>query len=143
VIGIGGIIGRLAMGAISDKIGRGMTLSICLALVGASILWLLVANKVWMFYLFSVVFGFFYGGATPSLPALCGELFGLKSLGLIYGTLLLVCTISAAISAPLAGHMFDITGSYQLAFLIGGLAALLGAVIAFLFLKAPKPGHLG
>jgi len=143
VIGVSGIIGRLAMGAISDRIGRRMALSICFALVGASILWLLVANKVWMFYLFGAGFGFFYGGATPSLPSLCGELFGLKSLGLIYGTLILFATIGAAISAPLAGHIFDITNSYQVAFLSGGLAILLSAAITFLFLKPPKPGPLG
>lgn len=142
VIGIGSIIGRLAMGTISDKIGRRMVLSICLALVGVSILWLLLANKVWMFYLFGVVFGFFYGGATPSLPTLCEELFGLKSLGLIYGTLLLFCTIGSAISAPLAGHLFDVTGSYQVAFLIEGVAALIAAAITFLVLKPPKPEHL-
>lgn len=143
VIGIGSIIGRLAMGAISDKIGRRMTLSICLALVAVSILWLLLANKIWMFYLFGVVFGFFYGGANSSLPSLCEELFGLKSLGLIYGTLVLFCTIGSAISAPLAGHLFDITGSYQLAFLIGGLAILIATAITFLFLKPPRLEYLG
>ena len=116
-----------------------MAISICLAMVGISIIWLLIADQVWMFYLFGAVFGFCYGGTIPSLSALCGEFFGLRSMGTIYGTLILFFTIGAAISAPLAGYMFDVTSSYHPAFLVGGLTSLLAAAIIFRFLKPPSP----
>lgn len=139
LIGIGGIAGRFTGGVVSDKIGRKMAISICLAMVGISILWLLIADEVWMFYLFGAVFGFCFGGTVPILPALCGEFFGLRSMGIIYGTLILFFTVGAAISGPLAGYMFDVTYSYRLAFIVGGLTSLLAAAITFFHLKPPRP----
>ncbi len=52
----------------------------------------------------------------------------LKSLGVISGTIFCISNIGAAIGPPAAGGIFDITGSYQLAFissLVAGLAASL------------------
>ncbi len=60
------------------------------------------------------------------------DLFGLRSHGAIIGVVAFSGTIGGAIGPVLAGRIFDITGSYQMAFLISAAIALLGAVLAVL-----------
>jgi len=113
-----GIFGRLVIGFISDKIGSLLALSICLSLGTLGIIWLLFANESWMFYLYAVVQGLSFASIVTLLPVLTAELFGVKSLGVIMGTLIFVGIIGEAIGPTLTGSIFDITGSYRLAFLI-------------------------
>ena len=131
------IIGRLIIGFISDRIGGRLILTICLILLTLSIIWLLFAEKTWMFYVFAVIFGLSYGGFTLLLPVVTAELFGLASLGIIIGGITFMTTLGDAVGAPVSGTIFDITGSYRLAFLtIIGICTV--AVILSVFLLRYK-----
>ena len=131
------IMGRLSIGFISDRVGGRLALSACFILMTLSLIWLLFAKEIWMFYLFAVVFGFAYGGIVPLFPVVPAELFGIKSLGIILGAIMFLGTIGGAIGAPLTGSIFDITGSYRLAFLIC-IAICTAAVILSLVLLRYK-----
>jgi len=111
------IVGRLVIGFISDRIGGRLILTICLILLTLSIIWLLFAENTWMFYVFAVMFGLSYGGFTLLLPVVTAELFGLASFGVIIGSITFMTTLGDAVGAPVSGTIFDITGSYRLAFL--------------------------
>ena len=112
------IFARLAIGFISDRLGGTLALSICVSLGTLTLICLLFAQEIWMFYLFAVLHGFSFGSIATLVPIVPAELFGLKSLGVIMGGIILLATIGEAIGAPLTGSIFDITGSYRLAFLI-------------------------
>ena len=111
------IIGRLIVGFISDKIGGRKALTVCLILMILSAVWLLSAEEIWMFYVFAVIFGFANGGFTTLFPVVTAELFGLASLGAIIGGFVIFATLGEALGAPVSGTIFDVTGSYRLAFL--------------------------
>jgi MFS family permease len=84
-IGLGSIIGRIAMGGLSDRIGIKNSLLIALGIMVLSFFWLLSSAVLWKLYLFSVFFGFAYG-AMIALETLAGaKMFGLLSLGSIAG----------------------------------------------------------
>ncbi len=119
------IIGRLVIGFLSDRIGGRIVLTVCLILITLALIWLLFAEESWMFYLYVVVQGLSFASIVTLLPVLTAELFGLKSLGVIMGTLIFVGIIGEAIGPTLTGSIFDITGSYRVAFLvcIGVIAA--------------------
>jgi len=122
------------MGSAGDRIGNKLAITTCFILMSAALLWLLVTKELWMFYLFAVVFGFAYGGWAALISLMVAELFGLSSLGVILGAVNFGLTIGEAIGPALAGRIFDITGSYQPAFLICvGLSII--AIILALFLK--------
>jgi MFS family permease len=129
VIGLSSIIGRLAMGAVSDRLGGRTTLAICLVMQVLAMFWLLVAADVWMFYLFAAVFGFSYGGCVPQLPIIVGELFKLRSIGSIVGWQMFGVAIGGAIGPLLGGFVFDVTDSYNNAFLVSGVATILALVL--------------
>lgn len=71
-----------------------------------------------MLYLFAVVFGFAYGGWVTLFSLMVVELFGLSSLGVILGAIIIGVTIGDAAGPTLTGYIFDTTGSYQPAFLM-------------------------
>jgi MFS family permease len=112
------IIGRNFVGYISDRVGSTLALTACLILATLGLVWLLFAREAWTFYIFAAFFGLAYGGMVPLLTIVAAELFRLESLGVILGGLLLVGLMGEVIGAPLAGIIFDITGSYRIAFLI-------------------------
>jgi len=136
VIGISSIIGRLVMGAVSDRLGGKRTLVICLVLQVLAMFWLLRATDIWMLYLFAAVFGFAYGGCVPQLPVIAGEIFELKAIGAIVGFQMLGVAIGGAIGPVLGGRIWDVTGNYQLAFMIGGICTIV-ALILLAFIRAP------
>jgi len=134
IIGGAGVTGRVMMGGAGDRVGNKPATTICLIMMLASLLWLLAAEELRMFYLFAVVFGFAYGGYQPLISLVVAELFGLSSLGVILGAVTFSITIGAAVGPALAGRIFDITGSYQSAFLVCAALSIV-AIILTLFIK--------
>jgi len=130
------VIGRLSTGFISDKVGGRLLLIACIFLATLALLWLLFAKETWMLYIFAIIFGIAYGGGVPLQTIIGAELFGPSSLGMILAVLMFCGTIGGALGAPLAGSIFDITGSYSLAFLICVIICALAVILSLILLKA-------
>ena len=130
---IGGlsIAGRFIMGFVSDRIGNKWTLAICYGFLCASLVWLLSADRLWMLFVFAIIYGFAHGGFFAVMSPLVAEFFGTASHGAIFGIMIFVSSIGGAIGPLLAGYVFDHTGSYHMVFLslplisIAGLGATL------------------
>jgi MFS family permease len=117
---IGGvsIVGRLSIGITIDRIGNTKSMIICFIVLIASFLWLLVAGKIWMLYVFAMLYGIAHGGIFTVLSPIVAELFGIGSHGVLFGIVAFSLTIGGAIGPVVAGHIFDIAQSYQPVFLI-------------------------
>ena len=133
------ILGNIILGAAADRIGTRPALIISSILRTAALFWLLIAEELWMFYLFAVVAGLFGAGAGVLIYPILAELFGLRSLGVIVASSQSAGIVGGAISSTLAGLIFDVTGSYQLGFLICAAFSGLGLVLAWL-LRPPSSG---
>ncbi|MCK4786272.1 MAG: MFS transporter [Desulfobacteraceae bacterium] len=129
-IGGGSMLGRLSTGIAIDRIGNKKSLIICFILLIASFLWLQVAEEIWMLYLFAVIYGVAHGAFFTVISPIVAELFGISSHGVLFGIVAFSGTVGGAIGPVLAGHIFDVTLSYQLVFLI-----LTGVSIASLLLS--------
>jgi len=81
-----------------------------------------------MLYVFGVIYGALSGVGILLAPIIA-EYFGYKALGAIVGAVVFANNLGSAISPTLAGKIFDITGSYQLAFLSCGIFGIVAAVI--------------
>lgn len=136
IIGGFSILGRISVGSASDRIGRKAAFIICALFMAGVVFWLAMVTELWMFYLSAAIFGFAYGGQVPLFPALSGELFGLRHMGIIFGVIMLAAGVGGTIGPLLAGYVFDNTGSYSIAFSIAGVGMLIAAALAFR-LKAP------
>ena len=85
-----------------------------------------------MLYLFAAVFGFAHGGVGASESPLVARLFGLSSHGLILGVASLGFTTGAAVGPFLTGYIFDVTGSYRVAFLACVAISIVGLILTTL-----------
>jgi len=133
------IMGRIMMGVVADRIGNRLTLVIGFGLVVIAFLWLLAAEELWALYLFAVLFG--VGGWTlaPVMSPMVAELFGIRSHGAIYGVTNFVSNIGGALGAILAGYIFDVMNSYNLAFLICAIIGVTGIILTILI----RPTSIG
>jgi predicted MFS family arabinose efflux permease len=137
---IGGlsIVGRVVLGNAADRIGNRQVFIIGFILMSASLLWLVPAKELWGLYLFAAVFGFAFGCAASESP-LVAELFGLSSHGLILGVINCIgFTFGAAAGPLIAGYIFDITNSYQLAFIVCAATGVVALILAVLLRPTGK-----
>jgi MFS family permease len=126
------IVGMNVMGNIADRFSNKIGLGISYAFMGGSLVWLIPSHTEWSLYLFSIAFGFAYGGMQVLFSPLVAELFGTRSHGVILATGALVGSIGAAIGPVVAGYIFDSLGSYTLAFILCAVLAFTGLVSTFL-----------
>lgn len=125
LIGGAAIVGRVLIGIASDRVGRKLTSVICALLQAGAMVWLIWAQDLWMLYLFALAYGFAFGGMSPVMAALIGDTFGLGRIGAIFGLLEIGFGVGAAIGPVMGGLIFDVSGSYSLAFLLGAVAMLI------------------
>jgi len=138
VIGFAGFAGRLAIGTISDRLGRVPTLGLCLFLQALSFLGFTISTGLGLLYCAAAVFGFSYGGVTALFPALIGDFFGRIAIGAIVGFMFALAGSPAAFGPLIAGYMYDATKSYDGAFV---LSAILNLAALLLVLALKKPRH--
>ena len=129
------VVGKLSMGFIADKLGARKSLSLCLIIGTLTFVWFFFAREVWTFYLFAIAFGFALGGTKPLDMLVPSELFGVKSLGIILGVILLCGTIGGAIGPTFAGYTFDITSSYNAALIALIVISMIATVLTLVLLK--------
>jgi MFS family permease len=116
VMGMCSIVGRLLSGGLSDRFGAKPVLFVALLLQGLLILWLIAARTPWMFYAFAVGFSLAYAGNIILIPRLSASIFGVGSMGAIFGGLSVADGLGFAVGPLLAGIIFDISGSYHPSF---------------------------
>jgi len=126
------IAGNFVLGSAGDRIGNRWVFIIGFILLSAALFWLVPAKQMWMLYLSMAVFGFAHGGCGASESPLVAGLFGLRSHGLIFGVAGIGFTAGAAAGPLLTGYVFDVTGSYQLAFIVCAAVGIIGIVLAAL-----------
>jgi MFS transporter, OFA family, oxalate/formate antiporter len=90
------------------------------------------------FQIVAALAGFNYGACLVLYAAEVAHHYGMEQMGTIYSTLFLSNAIAAIIGPPLAGKIFDMTGSYAPAFLIFGC---LSFIAIFLFYVIYQPDH--
>jgi MFS family permease len=137
VIGATSIIGRIGFGIICDRIRVKSSLIITLIIFFLAVLWLQFAEQLWALYLFAIVFGFAWGGLSTLQSLAAAELFGLTSLGVIVGNFSFSFCFGGLFGPIVSGYIYDVSGSYKLAFLICSIAALT-ALIAVMWLTIAK-----
>ena len=90
---------------------------------------LLYSKDLWMFYLFAVIFGLFWGGLTTVTTAMIGDIFGVHRIGIIMGTLSTGWFIGAAIGPFIGGLVYDIRNNYSVAFSICVVAMVIATLL--------------
>ena len=137
IIGGLGILGKVMLGRAGDIFESRQSLLLGFILMSAALIWLVPAKTAWMLFSITGIFGFAYGGCAVSHSPLIAKLFGLRSHGLIFGVIGIGVAIGGAVGPLLAGYIFDVTKSYQMAFLLCAMFSFTGIILTP-FLKMKK-----
>jgi MFS family permease len=141
VMGVSGLIGQFFFGWVSDRIGDPKYSAVLGYLVmAAGTVLLLLSRTAESLYAYAAVFGFGYGCLGPLLPIIAADRFGRLNIGAVFGLLtFFVVGVGGAVGPLLGGVVYDLTGSYRVAWLMN-LALLVVSAIGIATLKrTPAP----
>ncbi|MGG5809783.1 MFS transporter [Falsiroseomonas sp. CW058] len=134
-----GIVSRIASGFIADRIGGLATLLLGSVLQGVALAFYLFFDGLASLYVISAMFGLFQGGIVPSYAVIVRELFPPKEAATRVGIVLMSTMVGMALGGWLSGLIFDLSGSYAMAFLNGvAWNAMNVAIVATLLLRARR-----
>jgi MFS family permease len=125
-----GVVSRLASGWICDRIGGRRTLLLGSSLQALALVLFLPFDGLVSLYVLSALFGLFQGGIVPAYAVIVREFFPPDEAGVRVGTVLMATVFGMALGGWMSGVIFDLTGSYQAAFVNGILWNLLNVGIA-------------
>jgi MFS family permease len=139
-----GIVSRLAFGFVSDRIGGLRTLLLGSGLQGFALLLFLPFDSLVSLYVIAALFGLFQGGIVPSYAIIVREYFSPAEAGARVGSVLMATLFGMALGGWMSGALFDLTGSYGVAFGNGLLWNLANLAIAAWLLRRldPKFGRI-
>lgn len=133
-----GLTGKFLFGYLADLFPHKRVLLINLGIMFAGSLALASMNQA-LFWPFVVCFGLGWGGIYTLLQLLTMDAFGLKAAGRILGTRTVIDAIGGGLGPWITGWLFDVTGGYQMPFLlVSGLILLTMAASAALHRGAAR-----
>ena len=132
---------RLVGGAlVVDRFGGLIALLVFSALQTAAMLCYAMVDGMLALYTVSVLFGSGYGGINICYPVLVRDHLPPAEAGRRLGVVLLFGTLGMALGGWLAGHVFDSTGGYPPAFLIGAAFNVANLVIVLGLISRTRTG---
>lgn len=144
VLGIGSFLaigGIIFTGTISDYIGRELAaiLAYGISIIGVvCALFLVRPDQAWLLWLHACFFGLTWGARGPSITAKTADLFPGHHLGAILGVISIGTGLGSAIGSWSSGKIFDLSGSYHLAFILSIASYLVGCVVFWLLRRPPE-----
>ena len=114
-----GIVSRLASGFLADYIGGVRTALLGSVLQCLALVFFLPFDGMMSLYLLSFMFGLAQGGIIPSYAIIIREYLPAEEAGRRIGFVIMATILGMALGGWLSGWIFDVTGSYQSAFING------------------------
>jgi ACS family hexuronate transporter-like MFS transporter len=133
----GGVFGKPVSGLISDRLFHGGRKKVYMLWTGVAFAMCLIfcflrqGSPLWLIIPTCLIFGFVGIGWGGLQLTLVGEFAGKERAGMITGISSALLLIGNIVGPPALGYLIDMTGSYQIAWQILALLALLATVLLF------------
>ena len=127
IIGIGGTLGKITLGPVSDKLGRVKIMVLCAILISGGCL-SMAYSRGWPLMVFCFVYGVGYGACWSMYAACASDFFSKKAAGGIIGLWTFLMGLGSIAGPIVAGWSGDATGTLMWAFMIataGGFGSLI------------------
>jgi len=110
---------RLFAGWMADRVGGLVTIVLGCTLQLVALSAYIFVDSLWGLYLVSAAFGVGFGGIIPAYAMSVRELFSLHEVGWRSGVVFFFGMLGMSVGGYLGGAVFDWTGGYQMAFVLG------------------------
>jgi MFS family permease len=138
IMGALNIVGTTFSGWMIDRVQPHKWLALVYALRGGSLLILPFVRDFSGLVVFAVIYGLDWFATVPPSMVITADTFGRRNVGKVYGWIFMSHQVGAAIMASAAGAVRDYLGDYNLAFLSGGVIAMIAAGLALQIKPKPK-----
>jgi MFS family permease len=135
VVGTASVLGKTGGGWLSDRIEREVVFVAGIAILVASVAALPIAGAMgskFAAYLYAILLGIGYSATAALIPAMLSDRFQGQHFGSILGIGLFGSATGSALGPWLAGHIFDVTGSYGLAFTLAGICGVIAGAAGWI-----------
>lgn len=128
--GIAGIIGKLATGALLNRLRPNWIGGITLGVASLAFLLLDYGPRSPVLIVFAMlVNGYAAGTKTQITGFLTATYGGMRNFGKIYGVMAALMALASGVGPLLAGYIYDISGGYSPFLLIGALGCAAGGLL--------------
>ncbi|WP_050930173.1 MFS transporter [Aestuariivita boseongensis] len=136
---LGGVVSRIISGLLADRLGGVMTLLIGSVLQAIALFLYLPWDGMVSLYIISLMFGLAQGGIVPSYALVVREYMPAKEAGQRVGFVMMMTILGMALGGWMSGWIYDVSGSYQMAFVNGILWNGLNIAIMLWLLSRSRP----
>lgn len=136
---LGGVVSRVVSGLLADRLGGVRTLLIGSLLQCLALFFYLPWDGIAPLYAISLLFGLAQGGIVPSYALVVREYMPAREAGARVGFVLMMTIMGMALGGWMAGWIYEMTGSYRLAFVNGIVWNGLNIAIMVLLLLRSHP----
>ena len=113
---LGGVGARLVSGLLADRLGGVRTLLLGSVLQAIALVLYLPSDALISLYVVSLIFGLSQGGIVPSYAIIVREYMPAREAGARVGFVMMATIMGMALGGWMSGWVYDVTGSYQMAF---------------------------
>jgi len=136
---LGGVASRIVSGLVADRLGGVKTLLAGSILQCIALMLYLPYDAMMPLYVVSTVFGLSQGGIVPSYALVVREYMPAREAGARVGFVMMMTILGMALGGWMSGWIYDLSGSYQMAFLNGIAWNALNIVIVGTLLMRSRP----
>lgn len=131
IVGVLNTLGVVMVGYVGDKpwIDPSLLYAMCTIIAGASVALIPLLSTYLTLAAASAVYGFTISANYTLVPEIVVNLISLDNFTGAYGLLLLIQGIAGLIGPPIAGWLYDISGSYDTTFYLSGLCILASGIL--------------
>jgi MFS family permease len=137
VIGFVAIGGTLVLGRMSDRLPRRNILAAIYFIRGIGFFALVAVGTHWELYAAATIGGLVWAGSIALSSAILADVYGVRLVGVLYGTAYVGHQIGGMLSSWLGGWGYERFGTHWLAFGTSGVLLLTAGVVA---LQLPRKG---
>ncbi|XP_019864725.1 monocarboxylate transporter 3 isoform X2 [Aethina tumida] len=134
IIGITNTFGRIACGYFADfpQVNALLVNNICLVISTIAVSLTPFCNSYGAYITMAIFFGVAVSGYISLTSIILVDLLGLDKLTNAFGLLILFRGVAAIVGTPLAGALYDATGTYSIPFYVAGAFFAISALTSFL-----------
>lgn len=114
-----GIVSRIGSGFVADRIGGAATLALGSVMQGLALFLYLWFDGLTSLFIVTGIFGLFQGGIVPMYAVIIREYLPPKEAGMRIGIVMSATILGMAFGGYVSGAIYDLFGSYRVAFLNG------------------------
>ncbi|WP_265459912.1 OFA family MFS transporter [Enterococcus sp. HY326] len=145
IVGLSNTLGRIIWGAISDRLGRYITVLLMFIFSAAGLLLLNFNESIGTFagILGLILIPSSFGGFLGSFPGITAENWGASKAAANYGWMFTAYGIASIMGPSLASQIREASGSYSMAFIIAMVMAVIGIILILWYMAQKKKAEVG